>query len=118
LTPAVAHGTFSSLIVSGPIANSVSDLTLLYAVMANATHSDAPAPGPAALRLPGAADAVAAAAAAGPQALGLPRVLVELPEDAASSLDQVDLTALKPLKGLRVGVFPKVGTPLRRGYRS
>jgi Asp-tRNA(Asn)/Glu-tRNA(Gln) amidotransferase A subunit family amidase len=93
--------------VTGPIANSVADLTLLYAVMANTNHSTKPAPGAAALRLPGATEAVAAAAAA-PRALGLPRVLLELPEDSSSSLDQVDLTALKPLKGLRVGVFPKV----------
>jgi hypothetical protein len=59
--------------------------------MANADYArdDARKPGAAAARLPGAAEAAAAAAAAPPRPLGLPRVLVELPQDAASSLDQV-----------------------------
>lgn len=106
-----AHNAYSSLIVAGPIANSVADLTLLYAVMANVSYpADAAGkPGAAALSLPGVADAVAAAAAAAPRPLGLPRVLLEVPEDAASSHDQVALTELKPLQGLRVGLFPKVG---------
>lgn len=77
--------------MTGPIANSAADLALLYAVMANVdyAHGDARKPGAAAARLPGVAEAAAAAAAAPPRPLGLPRVLVELPQDAASSLDQV-----------------------------
>jgi Asp-tRNA(Asn)/Glu-tRNA(Gln) amidotransferase A subunit family amidase len=97
-------------VVTGPIANSVADLTLLYAVMANINYpgADARKPGAPYLRLPGVAEAAAAAAAVQPKTLSLPRVLLEVPADAASSLDQVALTELQPLKGLRVGVFSKV----------
>lgn len=104
------NGAYSSLIATGPIANSVADLTLLYAVMANVTYpaADARKPGAASLSLPGVPEAAAAAAATPPRPLGLPHVLLEVPEDAASSKDQVALADLKPLDGLRVGVFPKV----------
>lgn len=100
--------------MTGQIANSIADLTLLYAVMANINYPDMDTrkPGAASLCLPGAADAAAAAAAAPPKPLGLPHVLLQLPEEAASSLDQVALTELQPLAGYRVGVYPKVG--LRR----
>lgn len=109
---AAGHNSYSSLVTTGPIANSVADLMLLYSVMANINYGgiDACKPGAAFLCLPGVAEAAAAANAAPPKPLGLPRVLLELPEDAASSLDQVALTELQPLKGLRVGVFSKVGT--------
>lgn len=88
----------------------MADLTLLYAVMANAKYPDMDAnkPGAAALRLPGVAEAAAAAAASPPKPLGLPRVLLEVPEEASQSVDQVALTELKPLAGFRIGVFPQV----------
>jgi hypothetical protein len=78
--------------------------------MANINYpgADVRKPGPAYLRLPGVAEAAAAAAAAQPKTLSLPRVLLEVPADATSSLDQVALAELQPLKGLRVGVFSKV----------
>jgi hypothetical protein len=75
---------------------------------ANYTDTDTRKPGPASLCLPGVAEAAAAAAAAPPRPLGLPCVLLEYPEDTALSLDQQDLTELKPLAGFRIGVFPKV----------
>lgn len=91
--------------MTGPIANSTADLSLLYAVMANVDYDrdDARKPGPAAARLPGVAEAAAAAAAAPPRPLGLPRVLVELPEDVASSLDQV---CAEQFAGSSSGVHP------------
>jgi hypothetical protein len=98
------------VIVSGPIASCLADLTLLYAVMGNANYpnADLRKPGAAALCLPGAEAAAAAAAAAPLRPLALPDVLVPVPEDAAHSGSQVDLVDLAPLKGLRVGVFPQV----------
>lgn len=106
------------MVVTGPIANCVADLTLLYAVMANVNYSntDTRKPGAASLALPGVAEAAAEAAAAPPRPLGLPKVLLEVPEDAPESCNQVDLAQTKPLQGFRVGVFPKVRNTHRVGF--
>jgi Asp-tRNA(Asn)/Glu-tRNA(Gln) amidotransferase A subunit family amidase len=105
-----AHGAYTSLTVSGPIANSVPDLLLMYAVMANVDYADADTrkPGSAALCLPGVEAAAAAAANMRPRALQLPEALVQVADEAAISTEQRVLLDSQPLRGVRVGVYDKV----------
>eukprot|EP00879_Flechtneria_rotunda_P002196 GHRR01002382.1.p1 GENE.GHRR01002382.1~~GHRR01002382.1.p1 ORF type:complete len:694 (+),score=228.48 GHRR01002382.1:133-2214(+) len=109
-----AHAGYTSIIVSGPIANSVADATLLYAVMANVNY-------PAAATANGIAHADAASvkgsnrgkaeapvaagtlAAACPRPLGLPAELLPLQQSNNVTQDWV-LDGLKPLQGLIVGM--------------
>lgn len=110
---AAAHGCFSSMTVSGPIATTVSDLMLMYAAMANTDYPAAPSD--AAMNITSSSSssrglktrqksaaaecgvAAAAAVAAPPlQPLELPQ---ELPGSGAE---------WRPLSGMRFGIYKEV----------
>lgn len=93
--------------MSGPIANSIPDLTLLYAIMANIDYPEPAAAAANGLTSTPAAAAAAAAGNAKPRALGLPKSLVPL-RDKHGDGDNFVVEGLAPLKGLRLGVYRQV----------
>ncbi|WIA22971.1 hypothetical protein OEZ85_001331 [Tetradesmus obliquus] len=101
-----AHGGYSSTIETCPIAGSVADATLLYAVMANISYPTSSMPDISSNKaLPKLAAAAAAEAAKQPpRPLSLPRELLPLQPCSAVTGEYV-VEGLTPLKGLRLGVF-------------
>jgi Asp-tRNA(Asn)/Glu-tRNA(Gln) amidotransferase A subunit family amidase len=110
IVPTGAHGCFSSVTVSGPLATNLPDLTLLYAAMCNTDYpknfssSVATSSSPETAGALDAADVAATAAAAGVAAAAAVSAPVlqplELPQQLAGSTSGQS----KPLAGLRVGI--------------
>eukprot|EP00878_Enallax_costatus_P006485 GHUV01006799.1.p1 GENE.GHUV01006799.1~~GHUV01006799.1.p1 ORF type:complete len:531 (+),score=146.49 GHUV01006799.1:664-2256(+) len=101
------NGGYSTVIVSGPIANSISDLTLMYAVMANRDYPKPSANGvnhSSSDMLPGVATAAKESEPLGLKPLGLPKTLLPLRDPDGDGYTFV-IDGLQPLKGLRVGVY-------------
>lgn len=88
--------------MSGAIANSIADLTLLYAVMANQDY-----PKPTTNGINGFLHGAKDSAPAGFKPLGLPRTLLPLTD--ADGDGQYLINGSQPLKGLRIGVYREVG---------
>ncbi|KAF8066373.1 hypothetical protein HT031_002697 [Scenedesmus sp. PABB004] len=97
-----AHGGRTSLIVSGPIAGSVADAALLYALMANVGYGDGGDGGDG---------------GAPRRALGLPRALLPLRPGAAVNGERV-MEGLRPLEGLRLGVMREWADDCAPGVRD
>lgn len=103
-----AKGGYSTVVVTGPIANSIPDLTLMYAVMANVKYpaADTCSSSKPSSVLPSVA-AAAKAAQHEPRALGLPRALLPL-RDKHSDGAAFIIEGMQPLKGLRIGIYQDV----------